>query len=432
MTSSSPHRHWLIFVLAVAANASMWGYVELVMKPHQMADAAVRQQPRGNLSDLYPRWLGARELLLHGRDPYGADITREIQAGYYGRTLDPNRPNDPKDQQAFTYPVYVVFLLAPTVKLPFALVQQTFLFLLVVVTACSVSLWMRAVGWRAPLAVSLAWIVFACGTFPAIQGFKLQQLTLLVAALLALAMSALAGGSLILAGVCMAVASIKPQLVALPVLALCVWSLGNWRERQRFVWGFAATMAVLFAGGEVLLPGWAGKFRAASAAYWRYTGRGRSVLDVELTPAIGRMISVLLVCVLVYFAWRLRASEAKSAQFAWLLGLTMATTLMVIPMFAPYNQLLLLPAVMVVVRAARKLWSAGRGVRVVFVLAALSTVWPWIVSVGLLVALVFVPATSVQRAWAAPLWTNFMLPTLAWGLVIMGRRVLCGEQVASG
>src|SRR4051794_38817837 len=99
---------------------SMCFYVQRILIPYQRADAASHGRPRGNLSDLYPRWLGARELLLHGRDPYSAEVTREIQAGYYGRQLDPNRDGDPKDQQGFAYPAYVVFLLAPVIKLPFA------------------------------------------------------------------------------------------------------------------------------------------------------------------------------------------------------------------------------------------------------------------------------------------------------------------------
>src|SRR6201981_995206 len=100
-------RSQLGLLLSLAAAASMWLYVQRVMIPYQQADAQVKQRPRGNLSDLYPRWIGARELLLHQRDPYGADITREIQTGYYGRLLDPSRPNDPRDEQAFAYPVYV-------------------------------------------------------------------------------------------------------------------------------------------------------------------------------------------------------------------------------------------------------------------------------------------------------------------------------------
>src|SRR5579864_854725 len=105
-------------VFALIVSTAMWLYVNRVLVAHQRADAAVSHTPRGNLSDLYPRWLGSRELLLHAHDPYSKEVTRQIQAGYYGRPLDPSRPDDPKDQQAFAYPVYVAFLLAPTVYLP--------------------------------------------------------------------------------------------------------------------------------------------------------------------------------------------------------------------------------------------------------------------------------------------------------------------------
>ena len=69
--------------------------------------------------------------MLHHRDPYGPEVTREIQAGYYGRPLEPGRADDPKDQQGFAYPVHVVFLLAPTIGLPFPVVQTGFRWLLV-------------------------------------------------------------------------------------------------------------------------------------------------------------------------------------------------------------------------------------------------------------------------------------------------------------
>src|SRR6266403_5151881 len=96
-------------LIAVLLAASMLWYVQNLLIPYQRADAAAHDRPRGNLSDLYPRWLGARELLLRGRDPYSAEVTREIQAGYYGRPLDSSRPDDPKDEQAFAYPLYVAF-----------------------------------------------------------------------------------------------------------------------------------------------------------------------------------------------------------------------------------------------------------------------------------------------------------------------------------
>src|SRR5438270_11103744 len=108
---------WLFFIALLCA-LGMWLYASRVLIPYQRADAAAHGEPRGNLSDLYPRWLGARELLLRGRNPYSKEITREIQTGYYGRPLDPSRPEDPKDEERFAYPVYVTFLLAPSVRLP--------------------------------------------------------------------------------------------------------------------------------------------------------------------------------------------------------------------------------------------------------------------------------------------------------------------------
>src|ERR1700681_2963657 len=113
-------------LLALLFAGSMWFYVQQVLVPYQKVDAAAHGRPRGNLSDLYPRWLGARELLLHHRNPYSAEVTREIQTGYYGRPLDPDRTDDPKDQQGFAYPLHVVFLLAPTMRLPFPVVQAGF------------------------------------------------------------------------------------------------------------------------------------------------------------------------------------------------------------------------------------------------------------------------------------------------------------------
>ena len=97
-------------MLSILCAVGTWTYADRVLVPHQKSDAIAYRRPRGNLSDLYPRWLGARELLLHGRDPYSADVTREIQIGFYGRPLDPSRPEDPSDEEGFAYPVYVIFL----------------------------------------------------------------------------------------------------------------------------------------------------------------------------------------------------------------------------------------------------------------------------------------------------------------------------------
>src|SRR5512146_2769816 len=162
----------LVVALALVAAASMWFYVQGVLIPYQEADAARYGRPRGNLSDLYPRWLGARELLLHRRDPYSWQVTREIQRGYYGRELDSARRYDPKDQQGFAYPVYVAFLLAPFLHLNFALVRTAFTWVLAALVMVTVLLWAKALGWHFSTRGKAIFVLLVMGSFAAAQGIK--------------------------------------------------------------------------------------------------------------------------------------------------------------------------------------------------------------------------------------------------------------------
>ena len=154
-----PLRSVVGFGLALVVSASTWFYMNRILRTYQLAEAAAHDRPRGNLSDLYPRWLGARELLLRGRNPYNTEITREIQRGYYGRPIDKSRPYDPKDEQGFAYPAYVVFLLAPTVRLPFNTVQIGFRWLLFGSAVVSVLFWLRVLRWKASCGAKLISVV---------------------------------------------------------------------------------------------------------------------------------------------------------------------------------------------------------------------------------------------------------------------------------
>jgi hypothetical protein len=406
-------------LLALIFAGSMWFYVQKVLIAHQEVYAAAHQRPRGNLSDLYPRWLGARELLLHHRDPYSTEVTREIQSGYYGRPLDPNRPEDPKDQQGFAYPVYVVFLLAPTVSLPFPVVQSGLRWLLFILTLCSVPLWLRVLRWRPQITVTAILMVLTIGSFPVVQGFKLQQLSLLVGGLIAACGAALVAGYFLLAGFLLALATIKPQLVFPMVAWLVLWAISNWRKRWRFLCGLGITMAVLFAASQCILPGWIGRFRAAVIAYRQYTGGAGSLLDVLATPVLGNVIAVAAVIAVSAVGWRFRRAPHDSVAFSTMLALVLAVTLMIVPTFAPYNQILLLPAVFIVAGSWKYLWNRNRPTRVACLVSAAVFFWPWLAACEMALARLLLPAGQGERAWAAPLYTSLAIPIVVSGLLCL-------------
>jgi hypothetical protein len=388
----------------------MWFYVQHVLIAYQRSDAALHGSPRGNLSDLYPRWLGARELLLHRRDPYSPDVTREIQTGYWGRPLDPTRPLDPKDRAGFAYPVFVVFLLAPTIALPFPLVQTGFRWFLLLLTAATVPLWLRALRWRPSLTTTAMLIVLTLGSFQAVQGIKVQQLGLLVGGLVAGSMALLARRHLAIAGVLLAFATIKPQLV-LPLLAwLLLWAFSDWRQRRNFVWGFVSTMAILLGAAEYVLPGWVWRFRDAVIAYRQYNDGAESVLDTLITPEWGKPIAGLALLALAVLCWRFRRAPRGSSAFNLMLALVLAVTVVVVPKAAPYNQVLLLPGFLLPVRGWRTLWQKSAQMRLILMICGSLIFWPWLAASALTIAWFFLPAEAVQNAWAVPLWTILAIP----------------------
>lgn len=331
--------------LALLMAGSMWYYLAAVLIPYQRTEAAIHHTPRGNLSDLYPRWLGARELLLHGRDPYSAEITREIQIGYYGEVLDTARPNPPKDQQRFAYPVYVVFLLAPMIKVPFPTLRMFFRLLLLVLTVASVPLWIRALKLHIERTTVAIIVVLLLGSFPVGQGLYLDQLTLLVCFLIAAACAALASGMLMSAGILLAVATIKPQ-IALPVIAwLVLWGISEWQRRRRFLWGFAATMMALLGGAEWLLPGWFRRWQSAVSAYFDYAG-ARSLLEVLMGRNGGLLACAALTLMVAVLCWLVRREPASSYAFNVGLLAVLAVDVLVKPKFPLYDGIILLPVIL--------------------------------------------------------------------------------------
>ncbi|MGB8012163.1 MAG: glycosyltransferase family 87 protein [Terriglobales bacterium] len=408
----------VLILAAVLCAAGMWLFAQRVLISYQIDDAAAHGRPRGNLSDLYPRWLGARELLLHGRDPYSGEVTREIQAGYYGRPLDPSRPGDPTDEQGFAYPLYVVFCLAPTIGLPFAVVQRCFFWILLLLTAASTLLWLRVLRWSVPPWARFSLVALTLGSVAAMQGLKLQQMSLLVAGLIAIAIALLVSDHAISAGVLLAFATIKPQLVVILLLWLTIWTMGNWRRRWRWMASFFLTMAILFAASEWYLPHWIPRFLHAVREYQRYTG-AMSVLGRSIGPPWSRACELVAFLAMAGTCWKERRQPANSAAFALTLSLVLACTILLVPTYAPYNQVMLTPALLILIKERRQIWERSIANRILYAAVAGLIAWPWITSTVLAALSYVLPRQTVERAWAIPAWTVIQIPVGVAALMLI-------------
>ena len=124
------------------------------------------------------------------------------------------------------------------------------------------------------------------------------------------------------------------------------------------------------------------------------------------------------------FAWKNRRVPPEALVFQWVLCFTIATTLLVIPRFAPYNQLLLLPGVMMALRERNQLWAKGGVSRFFYSITALSISWPFFAAAGLVIALAWLPGATVPKAWGLPFYASFAIPITIYALLLVSRKVM--------
>lgn len=404
----------LISVALVLGAAMPYYYLGLLIPLRKKEFRLANAEP-GNWSDLYPRWLGARELLLHGRNPYSREVTRDIQRGFYGRPLDPTNPRDPADQEAFAYPLYVVFLLAPSLSSSFPVVSTAFGIVLFILTLTSIFLWIYALRLRLTTSSLLLAIIAAMTSYPVLDGLQLQQLTLLVAALLAAALAALAGNRLFVAGVLLALATIKPQLVIVLALGLVLWSFAGWRERKPFILGFGLGLLVLFGSAEVVLPGWFGMWRQAGASYLAYVRP--SLLDSVLGATVGLLVGTAAVLGAVALFWLFRRYAPGSDHFNVSIATTLLVTTLVVPNAgsAKYNLVLLIPAILWLFSFASDLGPTSKLGGLGWLLAVNGLVWQWLLAFVVVVYVVLLRHPLQREATlraAAPEILVFYFPIL--------------------
>ncbi|HXE91275.1 MAG TPA: glycosyltransferase family 87 protein [Terriglobales bacterium] len=398
----------------------MHAYLELVNRRYDRGLASLGL--RANFNDLYPYWLGTRYLLREHLDPYSDAATRLIQIGYYGRPLDPTRPGDPKDEHRFIYPVHVCLLLAPVSLLPFAVVRLVFVLLILLAGIFSAPLWNRALSLHLQRSTLMLAAVLVVGSLQFGRWYTLLQISPLMIAVVAAASVALAAGRHWTAGMLVAIATVKPHL-ALPFAGwFVVWSLGDWPRRRGAVLGFLASLGILLAGSEMILPGWLPRWWSTLQAFSRY--QKPPLAQVMFGETIGALLAGLVVLGVAAACWTLRRHPAGSKQFAAVLSLVAVGTAVILPNAdAIYDHLIMLPAALWLGTLAAD-WAKWRlAKRIVFTITVGLLAWQWITAAAVsLLALISPRWSDDPLLLSLPIRSEPALPFVAFLLVILCMR----------
>ena len=300
-------------------------------------------------NDFASRWAGARAFWRDGLSPYSDETTRQIQLLIYGRPIPPEEEQE-FDPGPFAYPFYTVFLLLPLVWLPYAWAEAIWLVFLQVCLLAGLLLTVRVHGWRPPPWLLGCTAIWAFLFYPDVRALILGQFSVFVFALVALSLWALKTERDVMAGLCLALSTVKPQMVFLLIPLLLWWAV---RERR---WLFSTS----FLGGAILLvgaswlaePAWMADFLRQVARYTSYTAIGSPIWIIThlVFPALGVWGEVVLSGLAVAFLtgavwWTFRHGAVRT--FEWTLGLCLIVTNLVAVRTATTNYVvLLLPLVM--------------------------------------------------------------------------------------
>jgi hypothetical protein len=335
---------------------------------------------------------------------------------FYGRDVVQSGARGAKtvDEQRFAYPVYVVLLLSPLVTLSFETANNVLPIILVAAIATCVLLWTGQVRWPTTWKVKWAAVLFILASPQMAQGLRLRQLGIVVGALLALAAWLMIHDRLITAGIVLAVCTIKPQMLILPLAWIVLWTLGNFRERWRLPAAFACVLAILISLGERLLPGWLPYFFKGLLAYRKY-GPMTSLPQLALGTGVGNAVSLLLVCALLFWGWSNRHESAESPRFLEILSLFFMAAVLLLPLMTPFNQILLLLPTLLLLRDWDRLSVPARAMFALFVS------WPWVLSLVLLA--VKIETRTSHRITLLPSMLVVFIPFLL-PLLLYSRRTL--------
>jgi hypothetical protein len=419
----------LALFLALIGAASMLYYHEGLFMPRVVAVRNAQGLGNGYLfgNDFYQIWLTSRELLRARRDPYSPEMTRDLQMGVYGRPLDPTRPGDPVDQRAFPYPAYTDLLLWPAAEVPFPPMRIVMLALLSALTVASPLLWLRALDWRPGWKWTAVILLLTMCSYPALEALFSVQIGLLVAFLLPASIVALQGERFLLAGILLALCTIKPQVAALTIFYLLIWAIHDWNRTRRFLLGFFSTVALLLTTSLLVLPHWIQSWIRTILAYRRYTQPPlvREVLTSSLGPSFAGPAALFLTAVAIIaalvVAWQNRNARLDSLAFWRTLGLLLSiTTITILPGQAVYDHLILVPAILVLVRYRSMFLQGNLVPRTLLSMGGLLLLWPWIAAFVLTILHPLLSSTAINSTavLSLPIRSAASLPFAVLALLV--------------
>jgi hypothetical protein len=357
-------KKWLMITLAMIVI-----FAVLTLANYQYA----KQNPGGN--DFLVHWMGTRNFFLTGTSPYSDDTAIKIQTMVYGRAAQAG-----EHQLRVAYPLYSIFLFAPFALVgDFTLARALWMSLLELCLFGIVFFTLRLTYWKPKTWLIGLFLVFVFLSYHGMRPLINGNAVILVTFLMVLILISIRDKNDEIAGIMMAVITIKPQNALLFLLFILFWAIIN--KRYKLITWFVSTMVVLVGFSLLLIPDWLMQNLREIVRYPTYNPDG-TVGAVLKTAwgAIGDRLSIALTFILLVALlgewWISRFATTK--KFLWTIFLTLAISQWIGIQTDPGNFILLYPGLFYCFYMIADRW--GEKANRFFVLfSALTAVGIWVI-----------------------------------------------------
>jgi hypothetical protein len=293
--------------------------------------------PGGN--DFLARWMGAR-FVLQGIQPYDDRVALETQNWIYGHAADPRQG---EDLSRFAYPLYSVIIFGLFGLFDFTTARAIWMTVLEVGTIAFAVLAAAVAGWEGQRWKTAVWILFALFGYFGFRAVINGNPVVLVSLFLACAIILMKKGFPLPAGILLAFATIKPQVVIFPIIWIILWCL--FQRRYAVLVYFGTALAVLVGVCMVFVPNWIVLNLREILDYPAYTepGNPAAIFGLWFGGAgriAGWILSLVLLAGMVWLWFRNRGGDYRN--FLILMGVTISTAPLIGIPFDPGNEYLLL------------------------------------------------------------------------------------------
>ncbi|MGB9669066.1 MAG: glycosyltransferase family 87 protein, partial [Anaerolineales bacterium] len=248
--------------------------------------------PGGN--DSIPRWIGTRAWLFEGINPYSSEVTARAQRMIYGRLATPQ-----EDQQKFVYPFYTILFYIPVAWMKYEWARAIYMFILELAILALVLVSIKIMRWSPPKWLLISTILFGIFFYHSIRTIVLWQLAGICALLITISIWGILNKNDFVAGISLALASIKPQMVYLiiPLVFLSSIVFRRWKLSLSLL----ITLLILMGGSFLLLPTWLSDMLQQIVDYekYTYTVSPIHILTHIIFPFMGDNIEKILIMVLL-------------------------------------------------------------------------------------------------------------------------------------